>query len=115
MFGLEPQFAFPGAVLQVWVVAMLAASVRQGWMAARIDCSQPVAMIQKHIEGLRMFRIRVTQWGLLTGQLVWWMPFPIIAFKGFWGVELYRYVSTSGYNLNQTAAFVASISEFDAK
>jgi hypothetical protein len=144
----EPRFAFPGAVLQVWVVAMLAASVRQVWMAARMDYSQPVTAIQRQIEELRIFRIRVTKWGVLTGQLVWWIPFVIVAFRGILDVDIYRYLSTaylvtniglglaaipvavwisrrysgrtwltrelSGYNLNRAAAFVASISEFEA-
>jgi hypothetical protein len=32
----------------------------------------------------------VTQWALLTGQLVWWVPFTIVALKGFLGVDAYR-------------------------
>lgn len=89
----EPRFAIPGAVVHLWIVAMLAASVRQVWMALNVDYGQPVTEIQKQIEELRIFRMRVTKWALLSGQLVWWIPFVIVTFKGVWGVDLYRYLS----------------------
>jgi transposase-like protein len=86
----EPRFALPGVLLQVWSVAMLAASVRMTAMALRIDYERPVAEIQNEIERLRALRIRVTQWALLTGQVVWWTPFLIVALEGFWGVDAYQ-------------------------
>jgi hypothetical protein len=86
----EARFALPAVALHIWFIGMVAASVRQVAMALRIDYDQPVAAIQKQIESLRALRIRATQWALLTGQLVWWTPFPIVAFKGFWGLDAYR-------------------------
>jgi len=38
---------------------------------------------------LRLERARTVQWALLTGQLVWWIPLAIVAFKGLLGVDLY--------------------------
>ena len=37
-----------------------------------------------------MLRLRATQWELLTGQVIWWVPFLIVALKGLWGVDAYR-------------------------
>jgi hypothetical protein len=28
-------------------------------------------------------------WAFLTGQIVWWIPLAIVAFKGLFGVDLY--------------------------
>jgi hypothetical protein len=86
----EPRFALPAVLLHVWMIATLAASIRQMAMALRIDYDQPIAAIQKQIESVRILRIRVTRWALLTGQLVWWIPFLIVALKGFWGLDAYK-------------------------
>jgi hypothetical protein len=104
----EPRFALPGVVLQVWMIAMLAASVRMMAMAVRIDYEMPVAEIQKQIERLRALRIRVTQWALLTGQVVWWAPFLIVAMDAFWGVDSYK-VLGAGFLVSNVAFGLALI------
>jgi hypothetical protein len=89
----EPRFALPAAVLDVWVIAAVASSIRQMAMALEIDFYQPVATIQRQLESLRVLRLNATRWGLLTGQLVWWIPLLIVAFKGLWDVDAYRVLS----------------------
>jgi hypothetical protein len=86
----EPRFALAAAVLDVWVIATVAAAIRQMTMALLVDYSKPVAVIQKQLESLRLLRIRIIQWALLTGQVVWWAPFLIVALEGFWGVDAYK-------------------------
>lgn len=86
----EPRFALPAALLDVWLVAAVAAAIAQLALALRIDYDEPVARIQRQIEFLRMFRIRTTQWSLLTGQLVWWIPAWIVGLKAFGDVDAYR-------------------------
>jgi hypothetical protein len=104
----EPRFALPGVVLQVWTIAMLAVSVRMTAMAVRIDYEMPLAEIQKQIERLRAVRVRATQWALLTGQVVWWAPFLIVAFEGFWGVDAYK-VPGAGFLVSNVAFGLALI------
>lgn len=91
----EPRFALPAVVLHVWVIASVAASIRQMVMALRIDYDQPIAVIQKQLQSLRVLRIRVTQWALLTGQVVWWIPFLIVALKGLWDLDAYKLFGTA--------------------
>jgi hypothetical protein len=91
----EPRFVLPAVVLHVWVIASLAASIRQIAMALQIDYDKPIALIQKQLESLRVLRIRITQWALLTGQVVWWIPFLIVALKGFWDVDAYKVFGTA--------------------
>jgi hypothetical protein len=61
-------------------------------LALQIDYDQPVAVIQKQLEALRILRIRITQWTLLTGQVVWWTPFLIVSLKGFLGLDAYQII-----------------------
>ena len=86
---LDWKFFVPGALLQAWVTFMLAVSIYQREALRNIDYSQPVVMLQREIEVLKMHRIVTLKWALLTGQLVWWMPFVIVFFKGILGVNLY--------------------------
>jgi hypothetical protein len=86
----EPRFVLPAVALDLWAIANVAGLFREMAMALEIDYDKPIATIQTQLESLRVMRIRVTQWALLTGQLVWWVPFAIVAFKGFWGVDAYK-------------------------
>jgi hypothetical protein len=104
----EPRFVLPAVVLHVWVIASLAASVRQIVMALQIDYDKPIALIQKQLESLQVVRIRITQWALLTGQVVWWIPFLIVALKGFWDVDAYKVFGT-GFLLANIAVGLAII------
>lgn len=89
----EPRFALPAVCLHVWVIAYVAASIRQMAMALQIDYNKPIALIQKQIEALRALRLRVIRWALLTGQLVWWIPFLVVVLKGLWDVDAYKMLS----------------------
>jgi hypothetical protein len=104
----EPRFVLPAVVLHVWVIASLAASIRQIAMALEIDYDKPIASIQKQLESVRVLRIRITQWALLTGQVVWWIPFLIVALKGFWDVDAYKVFGT-GFLLANIAVGLAII------
>jgi hypothetical protein len=89
----EPRFALPAVGLHVWVIAYVATSIRLIAMALQIDYNKPIVLIQKQIESLREQRLRVIRWALLTGQLVWWIPFLVVVLKGFWDVDAYKVLS----------------------
>jgi len=66
----EPRFAATRRCLAHLADRSRGCIDRQMVMAQQIGHDQPVAAMQKQLESLRMLRIRVTKWGLLTGQLV---------------------------------------------
>jgi len=86
---LMPRFAVPAVVLDLAAIAALAALNAQIALAWKIDHNQPVAVIQKKLETLRMFRVRYSQTILLTSALAW-APMFIVVMKGFLGADVYR-------------------------
>lgn len=81
------RFGLPAAALGLYVIAMLAATIRQIVALSQIDYGRPIAAIQKQLEMLRV-RIRITQWAVLAGAVVW-APFAIVVGKAFFGLNVY--------------------------
>jgi hypothetical protein len=81
------RLALSGLALDVYAIAMLAATVRQIVAIRQIEYGRPIAALQKQIEMLRVLRIRITQWALLGGTIVW-APFVIVTGKAFLGVDV---------------------------
>jgi len=80
------RLALPGIAADIYAIAMLAATVGQIAALQRIDYGKPVAIIQKELGKLRVMRIRIAQWGLAGGVVVW-APFLIVASKVCFGFE----------------------------
>jgi hypothetical protein len=81
------RLSLSGIALDVYAIAMLAATIRQIVAIRQIEYGRPIAALQKQIEMLRILRIRITQLALLGGTIVW-APFVIIAGKVFIGVDV---------------------------
>ena len=85
----QPAFLLPAVLLQAWTVAMLALSIRQRSQLRELDYGRPVLELQSQIEQIKITRLNTFKWAFLTGQLLWWMPFVLVLFKGLLGVNLY--------------------------
>jgi hypothetical protein len=83
------RFAIPAVALDVFAIAILVAMVRQMADALRIDYDQPIALIQKQLGDLRVFRIRYIQGIFLLATLAW-TPLLIVSLKGFWNLDAYK-------------------------
>jgi hypothetical protein len=81
------RLSLSGIALDLYAIAMFAATVRQIVAIRQIEYGRPIAAIQKQIEMLRVLRIRITQWGLLGGTIVW-APFVIVTGKAFLGLDV---------------------------
>jgi hypothetical protein len=85
----EPRFFIPALLVQAWSVTMFALAIHQRQALRNLDYGAPLVVLQGRLEALRMARMRTFQWALLSGQVVWWVPFAIVVFKGLLGVDLY--------------------------
>jgi hypothetical protein len=83
------RFALPGFALDLFAISMLAATIRQVVAARQIKYGRPIITIQKLIESLRVQRIRMIQWGLLAGAVIW-APFAIVTSKVLFGIGSYN-------------------------
>ena len=72
------RFAWPAAVLDIWFMLGLGVAIWQLVLVKGIDYDAPVAAIQRQLGQLRIVRLRSIRWALLTGQVVWWIPFYLI-------------------------------------
>jgi hypothetical protein len=58
---------------------------------------------------LRIARIRSFNRAFLTGQIVWWIPFVVVAFAGAFGVNLYcspKFRTFATWNIAGGIAFI---------
>jgi hypothetical protein len=67
----------PGIACDLYAISLLAGAIRVMATAQQVDYNGPVSAIQRQLEKLRMLRIRLTQWGILAG-VVLWAPFAIV-------------------------------------
>ncbi len=85
----EPAFLLPAVLLQAWTVVMLALSIYQRNQLHGLDFGRTVLELQSQIEQIKIARLNTFKWAFLTGQLLWWIPFVLVLFKGLLGVNLY--------------------------
>jgi hypothetical protein len=84
----SPRLAAAGMAVDLFCISMLACTIRLIVAAGQIDYDQPIAVIQRQLEALRVLRIRITRWGLLAGTVVW-APFVLVVFKAFFGLDIF--------------------------
>jgi hypothetical protein len=96
----EPRFEWPAVLLDAWMIALLAGTIRQLFVIFRIDYDQPVVEVQKQIGDLRLLRLRIIRWSLITGQIVWWLPFLVVACKAFFDLDAYRIFGSRFFYIN---------------
>jgi len=94
-----PGLALSAVAVDMMSIGMLIALIRRMILALHIDYSQPIAAIQKQVEGLRILRIRTTKWGLLSGTTLW-VPWLAVVSRGIFGVDIYRGVDTTWVIVN---------------
>jgi hypothetical protein len=87
-FG-EWKFFIPAAALELWTIVDAVVKIREREALRAVNFGLPPTDVQRQLARLRLERARTVKWELLTGQIVWWIPLAIVAFKGLFGVDLY--------------------------
>ena len=82
------RFALPASLVDLFAIGMLSASIRLMATVRQIDYGRPVTSIQRQLANLRRLRIRITQWALIAGTVVW-APAAIVACRALLGIETY--------------------------
>ena len=54
-----------------------------------LDYGRPVLELQSQVEQIKIARLNTFKWAFLSGQLLWWIPFVMVLFKGLFDVNLY--------------------------
>jgi len=100
----QPAFLLPALLLQIWTVVMLGLDIHQRSQLRSLDYGRPVLELQRQVEQIKIARLNTFKWAFLTGQLLWWIPFMLVLFKGLLGVNLY---TVSGFMSTFTAWNIA--------
>jgi hypothetical protein len=88
-----PALGISAVAVDVMSIGMLIALIRRMAGSLQIDYSQPISVLQKRVEALRMLRIRTTQWGVLCGTLLW-LPWVAVVCQAMFGVDIYRHANS---------------------
>lgn len=86
----QVEFALPALVLLAWTIALPLLNHRQRHALQAMDFGQPVTIVQKQLAALKSRRLALFKWAFLLGQVVWFIPFLLVFFKGMFGVDLYQ-------------------------
>jgi hypothetical protein len=85
----DARLLISAAAVQAWTVVVGAATLKQRLALARVDFGAPPMAVQARLAALRINRARLLQWALLTGQIIWWIPFATIAFESVGGIDIW--------------------------
>jgi hypothetical protein len=83
------RFALPGAAVGLYALGLVMTLFRQLVLIARVDYAEPVTVIQRRLEAIRIWRSRTTQWAVLAGTVLW-APCLFIVVHALTGVDVYR-------------------------
>ena len=98
----QPALFATALLLDAWVLATGVVALRQRHAIENLDYGRPLVELQSQVEALRVARIRTFNWAFLTGQIVWWIPFAVVAFAALTGFDLYssrHFLTFAAWNL----------------
>jgi hypothetical protein len=78
----EPLALVSGLLVHAWCLAIVVSSVMQLYLVAQANTAGPVLAIQRNIERLRLWRVRVAPW---LGMAFWLLWIPLLEVLVKWG------------------------------
>jgi len=95
----EARFLVPAMMLDLGVIVLVIAGVRQVSAVSQLDYGAPVVAIQKHLESLSVERIRATKWTLFLAPFAW-TPISIVFLKDVFNLDVYAAFGVSWLGAN---------------
>lgn len=83
----ETRYVIPAILLGVYAIAILAAGIWQLVQIRTIDYDEPVIVIQRKLEQLKVHRSITVKWTLLTAPLMW-VPLLVVLLRAA-GIDAY--------------------------
>lgn len=87
-----PRFVFLASFLDVGAIAYFVAQIRLIIAATNIDFGEPITLLLKQMEALRVLIIRMTLAAIILGTIVW-VPALLVVLKAVSGVDIYPYIN----------------------
>ena len=104
----QPTLFVSALIIDLWVIATGIAQLRQKQALRELDFGMPLVELQAKIGLVRISRIRSFNIALLTGQIVWWIPF-IVVIAGAFGADPYQWPEFQTYAAWNVAVGIALI------
>jgi len=85
----EPLAMACGVLMHAWCLAIVVSSVLQLYLVAQANIAGPVVAIQRNVERLHLWRVRVSPW---LGMAFWllWIPFLEVLLKSGTGQDIWH-------------------------
>ena len=106
---VQPDLFATALLLDVWVITPGVVHLRQQRALWNLDFGLPLLELQTRLAALRIARIRSFNVALLTGQIVWWIPFVVVVFSAVFDVNLYQsatFRAFAAWNVGLGIAFI---------
>ncbi len=85
-YGTELHFALAGGVLSVWAITIAAGAMQQLGSISAIDYSEPIPILQRKLELLKIIVLRYIRIGAWI--IPFYFSFIIVGFKSLFGVDI---------------------------
>jgi len=85
-YGSEPQFAIAGGILSIWAISIAGGAMHQLDRIADIDYSEPIPVLQRKLESLKLIVLRYIRLGAWITPF--YFSFIIVGFKSLFGVDI---------------------------
>jgi len=87
---MDLKFSLPALAILAWTITLPLLNHQQRHALQDLDFAQPITSVQRQLAELKARRLNLFKWAFLLGQIVWFIPFLLVLFKGVFGIDLYQ-------------------------
>lgn len=110
----EFRFAIPAIALHLWGVGAMGSAAVRFFRSSAIDYDASIVEIQRQLESLRVFTLRAVQVLFVVGIPIWSVPFGIVAFRSWFGIDLYAVIKGNVLSIMFLSSILLGLSVWKA-